>query len=71
MEHTVLFEEQVALTPDDVSKAIRSIDEILLNKVKLKLGKTDDSLSLIYVCFSNHILQLHNSINVLAFIIYL
>jgi DNA-directed RNA polymerase subunit E'/Rpb7 len=37
MEHTVLFEEQVSLTPDDLSKAIRSIDEILLNKVKLKL----------------------------------
>ena len=38
MEHTVLFEEQVSLTPDDLSKAIRSIDEILLNKVKLKLS---------------------------------
>ena len=37
MEHTVLFEEQVSLTPDDLSKAIRSLDEILLNKVKLKL----------------------------------
>jgi len=37
MEHTVLFEEQVSLTPDDLSKAIRSIDEILLNKMKLKL----------------------------------
>jgi DNA-directed RNA polymerase subunit E'/Rpb7 len=37
MEHTVLFEEQVSLTPDDLSKAIRSIDEVLLNKMKLKL----------------------------------
>ena len=37
MEHSVLFEEQVSLSPDDLSKAIRSIDEVLLNKLKLKL----------------------------------
>ena len=37
MEHTVLFEEQVSLSPEDLSKQIRSIDEVLLNKLKLKL----------------------------------
>jgi DNA-directed RNA polymerase subunit E'/Rpb7 len=37
MEHTVLFEDQVSFSPDDLSKQIRSIDEILLNKVKSKL----------------------------------
>lgn len=37
MEHSVLFEEQVSLSPEDLSKAIRSIDEVLLNKVKYKL----------------------------------
>ena len=37
MEHTVLFEEQVALTPKDLSKVIGSINTVLLDKLKLKL----------------------------------
>lgn len=37
MEHSVIFEEQVSLTPDDLSKQISNIDDILLNKVKQRL----------------------------------
>ena len=37
MEHTVLFEEQVALTPKDLSKNISSINTVLLDKLKIKL----------------------------------
>lgn len=37
MEHSVIFEEQVSLTPDDLSKQITNIDEILLKKVKQRL----------------------------------
>jgi DNA-directed RNA polymerase subunit E'/Rpb7 len=37
MEHSVLFEEQVSLSPEDLSKQIRSIDELLLNKLKYRL----------------------------------
>jgi DNA-directed RNA polymerase subunit E'/Rpb7 len=37
MEHPVLFEEQVALTPKDLSKVITSLNAVLLEKLKLKL----------------------------------
>jgi hypothetical protein len=37
MEHTVLFEEQVSLVPNDFSKEITSINDLLLNKLKEKL----------------------------------
>ena len=37
MEHTVLFEEQVALTPKDLSKNISSLNTVLLDKLKIKL----------------------------------
>lgn len=37
MEHSVLFEEQVSLVPNDFSKEITSINEILLEKLKMKL----------------------------------
>jgi DNA-directed RNA polymerase subunit E'/Rpb7 len=37
MEHSVLFEEQVALTPKDLSKVITSLNVVLLEKLKLKL----------------------------------
>ena len=37
MEHSVLFEEQVSLNSNDLSRHITSIDDILLKKVKSKL----------------------------------
>ena len=37
MEHSVLFEEQVSLVPNDFSKEITSINDLLLNKLKDKL----------------------------------
>lgn len=37
MEHSVIFEEQISLTPDDLSKQITSINDILLNKLKQRL----------------------------------
>lgn len=37
MEHSVVFEEQVSLSPSDFSKQITSINDILLNKIKDKL----------------------------------
>jgi len=37
MEHTILFEEQVSLTANDLSKKIVSINDILLKKLKEKL----------------------------------
>ena len=37
MEHSVLFEEQVSLAPSDFSKEITSINEMLLEKLKVKL----------------------------------
>jgi DNA-directed RNA polymerase subunit E'/Rpb7 len=37
MEHSVLFEEQVSLVPNDFSKEITSINDILLEKLKMKL----------------------------------
>jgi DNA-directed RNA polymerase subunit E'/Rpb7 len=37
MEHSVIFEEQVSLTPNDFSKEITSINDILLIKLKEKL----------------------------------
>ena len=36
MEHSVIFEEQVSLNSEDLSKQITSIDAILLNKIKNK-----------------------------------
>ena len=39
MEHSVLFEEQVSLNSNDMSKQINSIDLILLSKIKAKLEK--------------------------------
>lgn len=37
MEHSVLFEEQVSLVPNDFSKEITSINDISLEKLKTKL----------------------------------
>jgi len=37
MDHSVVFEEQVSLTPNDFSKEITSINDILLTKLKEKL----------------------------------
>ena len=37
MEHSVLFEEQISLNANDLSRHISSIDDILLKKVKTKL----------------------------------
>jgi len=37
MEHSVLFEEQVSLNSNDLSRHISSVEEILLKKVKAKL----------------------------------
>ena len=37
MEHSVIFEEQVSLNSDDLSKQIISINDILLKKIKEKL----------------------------------
>jgi DNA-directed RNA polymerase subunit E'/Rpb7 len=37
IEHSVVFEEAVSLTPNDLSKKINSIDSILLEKLKMKL----------------------------------
>jgi len=37
MEHSVIFEEQISLTPDDLSKQITSINDILLKKLKQRL----------------------------------
>lgn len=56
MEHSVIFEEQVSLTPDDLSKQITNIDEILLKKVKQRLENK---------C-SNHGYVLENSLKILS-----
>ena len=37
MNHSVIFEEQVSINSDDLSKTITSIDTILLKKIKDKL----------------------------------
>jgi DNA-directed RNA polymerase subunit E'/Rpb7 len=37
MEHSVIFEEQISLTPDDLSKQITNINDILLKKLKQRL----------------------------------
>ena len=37
MEHSVVFEEQVSLNPNDFQKEITSVSDILLNKIKEKL----------------------------------
>jgi DNA-directed RNA polymerase subunit E'/Rpb7 len=37
IEHSVIFEEPVSLSPNDLSKKIDSIDSILLEKLKTKL----------------------------------
>ncbi len=37
MQHTAIFEEQVALTPRDMKNDIESIDDLLLEKLKAKL----------------------------------
>ncbi len=37
MQHTALFEEQVAVTPRDMKRKITSIESILLNKLQAKL----------------------------------
>jgi len=42
MEHSVIFEEQVSLNSEDLSKEITSIDTILLNKIK---GKFENKCS--------------------------
>jgi DNA-directed RNA polymerase subunit E'/Rpb7 len=37
MEHTAVFQEQVALTPQDMRKEIKSFDDVLLSKLQTKL----------------------------------
>ena len=37
MEHSVVFEEQISMVPNDFSKEITSINDILLNKLKERL----------------------------------
>ena len=39
LEHSVVFEEAVSLSPNDLSKKIESINSILLEKLKSKLEK--------------------------------
>ena len=37
MEHTAIFEEQVAFTPKDMRKQVESIDNVLLEKLQGRL----------------------------------
>jgi DNA-directed RNA polymerase subunit E'/Rpb7 len=37
MEHTAIFEEQVSLTPTDFKRVIKSIDSILLEKLRARI----------------------------------